>query len=219
MLRFRTVMRAAALCAASMTLVVAMGCSGNKGYKKTTSATTSLESLASTLEDGGRQVETTMASLSTLMASTGDLRRPYDQFVNEIGKLERAADRAGNARKDFEKRRQAFLDEWEIRLDTVSSDEIRDLGRDRRNNAIQQFEKLDSTFNSVRESYDPLIAKLHDISAFLNVDLNRGSIDAARPSVNTANEESRILLDRIGIALREIRALADRVSPVTPEED
>lgn len=194
------------------------GCGSNKGYKKTTGTTTSLDSLASELEAGGRQLQTTMTSLNNLVSATGDLRRPYDRFVSEIGNLERAAERARKARTDFEKSRKAFLDEWENRLQGISSPDVRETSKQRRERAVQQFEKLDSTFNSVRETYDPLMAMLKDIQAFLAVDLNRDALTSAQSVVTSANSEASILRDRIGVAMREIRSLAERVSPVTPAE-
>lgn len=194
------------------------GCGSNKGYKKTTGATTSLDSFASELEAGGRQLQTTMTALNELASATGDLRRPYDRFVSEIKNLERAAERARKARTDFEKSRKAFLAEWEARLQTISSEDLQETSKQRRDRAIQQFEKLDATFNSVRESYDPLIALLQDISTLLAVDLNRESLTASQKAVTAANSEAGILRDRIGVAMREVRAFSDRLSPVTPAE-
>lgn len=195
-------------------LVGSTGCKGNKGYDKTTNASSSLQSLANELDAGANQVKATMASLNQLMATTaGDLRPPYNRFVEEIKKLDRAADRSANARKDFESRRKAFMKAWEDRLDKISDENVRNVGAQRRDSAQDQFEKLDSTFNSVKESYDPLKSMLADIRDLLSVDLNRGAVQAARPLVEQATEDANLLLDRISVATREIRTVSDRVSP------
>jgi chromosome segregation ATPase len=198
--------------------LLAGGCASS-GTQRASGASTSMSDLRTELTSAKTQVGETTAALGALPSpATTDLSAAFATYQNELRDLEAVAQRARDRANAMRTRVQEYYDNWEEELEGISSESIRELSEQRRQAAVEAFDKINAAAQELRDAYDLFVTDLRDISTFLENDLNPTGVAAISEMITKANEDGKVVNGHIDAMIAELDAVRDAMTQERPAE-
>ena len=170
-----------------------------------------LTDLGDDVQRAHEQIQAVMGTLTELSRAT-DLQAKYASYKKETSRLETLADRAANRSQKMVKRAGNYFKAWEGQLDEITSPVVRKLSRERREAALERFERLSANVHAVKEAFDVLIVDLVDIRTYLDFNLNTDGVATAQPLFAQARADAEVVRDlqvQIEVQLRQVADAMD----------
>jgi hypothetical protein len=210
-------------CATTLLLTVAgvgalglmTGCE-TRGYQKSDAASRSYQDAAYEVQAESRTLDTTVASLNSLVNQpAADLKPQYERFNQCLYQLENAETRNEHAATRIAARNAQYLETWNKELTNMSFEAIRARSEARKTEVTTHFETVDRRYSEVRSTTGPLIDYLNDIRRALSTDLTPSGLESIKPIVVTANDSARKVQEALGRLSTELAASSASMSSVT----
>jgi hypothetical protein len=165
-----------------------------------------MEETARTLVQGGRSIDDTISALVNLQGRSGpDLQAQYSAFMRRVRQLE-AQERKVLARQNsLELASKAYFDSWDAELKRFSSLELKKKSRERRQLAIDSFNRMFDALQVEEESYRVILNDLSDIRRYLGYDLTLQSVDSLKDEIKKVSADSLLVHQKIDQAVRELQ--------------
>ncbi len=186
---------------------LAVGCSSPKAVKSADSATSSMQSLADSLEKGRAQVAKVMTSLNEVVNSAADPRKAYKDFSSEVASLDKIA---VSTRERADKMKTTVKEHyalWDQELAAISNQELKQQSIERKAEVTKAFEDIKDSFNQVSLTFKPYMKNLQDLERYLATDLSANGIAAAGKMINGLKTDSVAVQRDIQAAASKISAL------------
>jgi len=197
-------------------VLAAVACASSDGRTKAKTAADRMAKLGENLTNLDYLIESTVTSLNALSGNPeGDINAMFDTYLNELSKLETAAERTRKRAGAVWDQKDEFLKEWERSLTTIKNEEFRKLSQSRKAEVEEGFVRVKETLDKTKASFDPLLANLQDIRTMLTTDLNANGVKAIAPIVKDVNEDAA----KSRASLVEVKAEFDKLAMViTPPQ-
>lgn len=202
---------------AMLAAVVALaGCGGKRAQTPVRTSVNFTETRRQ-LDQVGIQLQQTQAALNDLVRNPQpDLRPQFTRFEENFN-LTR--DQARELWRNVESVRtsgRAMMAAWDAELSKIDRQDLRELGRKRREAFGQRFDQIDTGFRALRKDMDPYLAGLDDMIDFLRVDLNPNSLNDVRVLSEDANDQAAVISRQINELSSLLGTTASDISPVAP---
>jgi hypothetical protein len=189
------------VCAAVLALPLLAGCA-SAGYQKGDVASVSMQQAATEVQVEGRAMDNTMACLSALIDSTGDLRPPYKRYVRSLDHFVSTAERTENTGRRMQEKNAQYFQAWDQQLQSIDYEHIRELSEARKAEVTNRVEAVTHRYQESQAAVQPLITYLQDIRKALNADLTPGGLESLKGIVKNANDNAA----KVQVALEALTA-------------
>ena len=193
-------------------VTVFFGCSSS-GYKQADKTSDVIAEFSSGIMNGKQAIDATLVSLNQVSeTATTDPRKAFEQYSKDVAKLESAASRLRSISQDVKAQGKSYFANWEKQLADVKNPEIRNL-------ALERKEKLQLSFDVIRQNVEPLKAKfdlwmsdLKDLEKYLGNDLTIAGLGAAKGLKNKTIKEGREVQKSIDALVVELNKVSASIS-------
>jgi len=194
-------------------VTVFFGCSSS-GYKQADKTSDVIAEFSSGIMNGKQAIDATLVSLNQVSeTATTDPRKAFEQYSKDVAKLESAASRLRSISQDVKAQGKSYFANWEKQLADVKNPEIRNL-------ALERKEKLQLSFDVIRQNVEPLKAKfdlwmsdLKDLEKYLGNDLTIAGLGAAKGLKNKTIKEGREVQKSIDALVVELNNVSASITP------
>ncbi|GFO61474.1 hypothetical protein GMST_37990 [Geomonas silvestris] len=151
---------------------VIFGACATTGAERSVKASNSLQQEDKEIRQLMVQIDVTGSALDALMvAGAPDLKRPFDSFTRELGKLDNQGRQTIKRMDDMKARNKEYFAEWEKQGDTYTNPEIRALSDERRSNLAGIYARIPEAGIGIKGAYRAYLADLKEIQLYLSNDL------------------------------------------------
>jgi len=194
-----------------------MGTSGPglaaQANKKAEKSTETMRKTREEITKAKTQKDKTMAALAQLVGqSSGDLRKPYKKFADELKKLEKSSDNVRKLATDMRAKNQDYFNAWEQELSNIQNPDLQKKAVGRRAEAIKRFEEVNPKMQSARDVFVSFMANLQDINSYLGTDLSPGGIATISDMVKETQDQNKTVDDGIGKVMQALEEFAAEFS-------
>ena len=170
--------------------------------------TNDLAALRSVAQRADSQIERTVAALKDLVTKPQqDLKPQYDTFSYELAALQRVEESATSQRNATDTEVAAYFDKWDERIKALESEDMRELGTERRAEGMQSFKELQGKIDLLRSAYQPFAKDLRDINSYLASDLTMDGLKGIKPVTSRAIEAESVILERLSEVVTQLDSL------------
>jgi hypothetical protein len=211
----------AQVCAVAIALACLEGCA-TSGYQKGDVAAISMQRAATEVQAEGRAMDQTVATLRALVSEpNGDLRVPFKRFSRSLDRLIATAQRTENTGTTMQQKNLAYAQAWDLQLQSIDYQHIRQLSEARRNEVTNRFELVNRRYQESQAAVQPLISYFLDIRKALSSDLTAAGLDSLRGIVQNANDnvaKVQIALDALTSELTNSSASLSSIAYQTAQQ-
>lgn len=169
------------------------------------------------LDGLGVQLQQTQAALNDLVRNPQtDLRPQFVRFEEGVQSVQERARLLWPSVENVRTSGRAMMAAWDGELAKIDRQDLRELGRKRREAFGRRYDSIDVGFRALRRDMEPYLATLNDITDFLRVDLNLSSLDDIRVMSEDANDQAAVVSRQIGELSTLLGTTATAISPVVP---
>ena len=205
------------LVAAAIALVATGLVLGPVARAQSKSATQSVDSLNKVLTEATKVRKQVQAALDSLLAlssgGTSDLTKDYKTFSKNVAGMTQTAEKVKARVEDMQQRREAYLDEWQKKMKSVSSPDIQAHMTERAKEVKRILESSQPEREAARDAFRPFMTNLQDIDKLLSVDLSAAGVTAAAPIAEDALANGNIVLQRLDAFIGSLTRVRDQISP------
>jgi hypothetical protein len=177
------------MAACGVALVLA-GCHST-AYDKGNSAGRSLQKAAGEAQAEGRILDGTMAALNDLINNPApNLKPQFHRYSSLLAELIASAKRNDKTIARITARNAEYFRTWDKQLATMNYEVIRTRSETRKAEVVSHFEKVNSRYQEVQTTMDPLLNYLVDIRKALSTDLTPDGLESVRSIVGNATENA-----------------------------
>ncbi len=195
---------------------IALGQAGSKDSQKFLGYS---EDSRETITAAREQLEKSLSHYNLLVS--GEAKKPksdYKGFSKALARTEKLADKTRDLVKKMQSQSKKVFKRWQKELDGYQSENLRQLGAKRLDEAQQRYEQMIERMRAAGEAYDPLIASLRDQDLFMGRDLSAESLGNLTPMAEEVNRMAELLYVRIAQVLEEevadeARVIEDNMTP------
>jgi chromosome segregation ATPase len=196
-----------------VTLVALSGCA--------TSAPKEAAKLVSRVEESRRALQAAEAQIrSTLDAANslgqtegGSLQSDFQRLNSEIELSNEKRDDFGKRVASMDKTSASYFTTWAADLDNFQTEEFRTRSEARLEKTRGRYNQLMTTMQQAEEKFNPFMAKLHDVSRYLNFMLNPTGVASIKTSVGEMSSDATDLYTAIETAVQEADGFAALMGP------
>lgn len=201
------VVRAAAL---PLTVVfLAMGCA-TQGYKKADQTGIDLQNLRKDIVEFKQALDTSLARLNEVSEAAATNPRPaFEAYSKSLAQLASVSRRTDKRTQTLQTQGQAYFQQWQRELETISNPEIRQVAQERKEQQKQLFDRLEPAAKQMWTHYEPLFSDLQDLRKMLSHDLTHSGIQAARGLIRKNTELGSIVQSDLDEVARELGVISD----------
>ena len=183
------------------------GCASS-GYRTSESTVSTLQSLATSIESTGTQMDIAVTELNSLVNNPQpDLRPQFDRFSTAVSKL-------GSVENQVQKTNlKLHFDNWDKELAMIQNEVIRASGQARKLELQSRFDSVRNTCLNVATRFTPVQSDLSDLRRVLNSDLNTSGLAAIRDNATRVTQQATPVRQSIGNLVTELRSLGVAMSP------
>jgi hypothetical protein len=197
------------------TLLFGNGCS-TAGYRAGERTASTLQSLASRIENTGMQMDIAVTELDNLINQPQpDLRPQFGRFSSAVAKLNSLATNVLKADAALQARSKIHAANWEKELVAIQNDVIRANGQARKLEVTSRFDSVRNLCLAVQTSLAPVYSDLRDLQRYLNSDLTVGGLATIKDSATRVARNAAPARESVTKLVAELRALGISVSPQT----
>lgn len=200
-------------------LAVVAGCASNT-YDKGSATATALQASADAVAQSSTKVNDVLAALNNLtFKSQGDLRDQYDAFVSATKNLDKANDNLEGKVIQMRDAAAAYTENWSNQLALIQSEELRTRSASRMDQVNAKLQAVNTSYESVKNSFKPFTSDLKDIQTYLGTDLTATGLDTIKDIVSKTKVDAVPLRDSIKQLQASFSDLSTALSPVLPSAD
>jgi hypothetical protein len=188
--------------------------SKGKGYEGGMKTASNLQSAAEKIQKVQTQVDQALANADALVNQPQpDLRKQFTKFQESLSTLESTAKDVSERAADMKKRGDAYFAQWEKDIAEIHDEDIKKVTAERRAQRMDQFQKVQLSYQQVAETFKPYLADLRDIEQALSAELTTGSVEAMKPFVSKAKNDKVPLRQASEALIQQFRDLGVQMSP------
>ena len=189
------------------------GCASS-GYRTSESTVSTLQSLATSIESTGTQMDIAVTELNSLVNNPQpDLRPQFDRFSTAVSKLGSVENQVQKTNLKLADRGTLHFDNWDKELAMIQNEVIRASGQARKLELQSRFDSVRNTCLNVATRFTPVQSDLSDLRRVLNSDLNTSGLAAIRDNATRVTQQATPVRQSIGNLVTELRSLGVAMSP------
>jgi hypothetical protein len=200
------------ICAAGFGIT---GCA-TSGYQKGDATARSLQQASYTVQTESRALSLTVQNLKNLVNTPGtDLKPQFKKYSASLDSLLKESQRNDKTDREITDLSADYFKSWDKELETMSFDAVRTKSQARRTEAANDFQRVHQRYVEAQTVMQPLLAYLEDIRKALRTDLTQHGLEALKPIVANADDNSakvQVALTRLS---SELSASGTRLSSYT----
>jgi flagellar biosynthesis GTPase FlhF len=173
--------------ALAVSLLLGLGCAGNKsGYQQADRTGSRIAKFRSDVVSIKDAVEEAVVTLGDVMeqAST-DPRKAFNRFSKAVDRLESADEKARRRADQMRAEGKEFFSQWEQEVVAMQNEDIKQLAAQRRQELDEAFRNISRVIVDLKDTFRPWLSDLNDLRTLLGRDLSMEGIHAARQVVTT----------------------------------
>ncbi|MFQ5989911.1 MAG: DUF2959 family protein [Candidatus Methylomirabilales bacterium] len=186
-----------------MTALAISGCA-TSGPKEAANLASQVEDSRRALQVTEEHIRTTMNTANSLgQAEGGNLASDFKRLNTE---LKQSNEKLAEFRKrvaSMEKVSNTFFTGWTAELDKYETEEFRKHSEVRLQETRGGYDRVLTSMQQADEKFQPFFSKLHDLTLYLNHNLNAEGVAAIKTSVDSLNADAEHLYSLIGTAVQE----------------
>lgn len=155
------------------------------------------------------------ASLQTLADQPqGDLRPAFDHFSTQVKKLGGLERELARESREMQSGGAAYFTSWKKETQKAKTPEVRERSARRREQAMRNFQDLNSSLQAAVDVFTPFLKRLRDAEGLLSHDLNpQGAATQQELSASTAREVESVVAT-FSALIHELDRVAAEFAPV-----
>jgi chromosome segregation ATPase len=185
------------------------GCA-TTGMDRSVKASNSIKDVDSEIRKMIVQIDVTAASLDSLVApGQTELRKPFNTYSDNLGKLESEGKRVNKRVEEMKARNNEYFSEWEKQGDSFTNPEMRGLSAERRTKLAEIYARVPEAASGVKGNYQAYLTDLKEIQKYLSTDLTPKGVESINPIAKKSVQDLDLLkqsLQPVIAALDEIKA-------------
>lgn len=152
-----------------------------------------------------RQIDSTLAALADVTnPNTTDLRRAYDKYSDQLARTEHQAMDVKTEAAAMRAARQDYFAKWEAMTTEIDNPTIRASAEARRQRLRDAHERIITSSEQLRDSYEPLMKDLQDVRKFLGGDLSKQSVSLLGDVSTKSQADGAIVKQKIDTIVDEL---------------
>jgi len=167
------------------------------------------------------QMDRTVAALqAVLQAPPTELKTSFDEYSKELDKTKALAKRMDLDAAQMRARSEVWLAKWEASHAEITTDELRRVSEQRREQVMNRFHGIQASYDRARNELSAFMQRLDDVRRTLENDLTaNGVATVAKTDVvkNVTKLASDVKRDLNAVQSQTL-ALADELKPEAPAE-
>lgn len=186
------------------------GCA-TTGTERAAKTTSKMQTVESDMKQALVQVETTDASLETLIKPDQvGVKKAYDEYAENVNQMEKIQKQLDRHDTQMREQGKEYFTEWEKKGETYADPNLREASEERRAQLSEVFGKVPQASAGMKEALNSYVSQLKQIQSYLSTDLTPKGIEAMTPSAQKAMQEGQRVKDAVQPALSAMqRAMAE----------
>ena len=182
-------------------------------YQQGDRAAGSSRAAATELQTQSQALEGTTATLSNLVYKPApDLKPQFQSFSAALDGLAAAARRGGVTGSHLERSNALYFAAWDKQLTTITNADVRSRSEARKTEVSNQFNAAHNQYTQAQAALWSQVEYLQDIRRALSTDLTAGGLEAVKPLVRTASDNSNNVQTALTQARTNLTALSTAMS-------
>ena len=144
------------------------------------------------------QLDKTEQALASLTQAQGkDLRKRYESFSREINSLEETQKQATSDIEQMKSTGSEYFSAWDTSIAQISNPELKQASTERRSKIMKDHDDLAASLNDIASQLQPFMSTLHDLKAFMEIDLSPENIGKASAMIQKSQADALALKGKI----------------------
>jgi hypothetical protein len=195
-------------------IAFAAGCSGTAGQQRTAGGVEAIRDLRDAVQQNSKQIDLVLGALDKVVGSANTDPTPaYMEFRSQLTTLDSDTEKARSRAATMKTRTEEYIRSWEAELVNIQNPEVQKQSDERRGQARESFAKLQSSSQSVRDTYKQFQGDLHDIQSYLDNDLNARGLAAITTLVDKTKAEGKAIQDGLSAFSTQLNDVANAIAP------
>ena len=179
-------------------LLCALGCQSS-GYRKSETASRSLQLAAADVQAERRQMDLAMQALNDLIQKpAADLRPQFLRFSGAVDQLVACAERADQSHRDAARKNAAYFETWDEQAAKIHYGVIRSQSTTRRAEVTNRVHAVNAFYGDSQEVVWLVINYFRDIRTALSLDLTSAGLESVKSIVANADDNATKLQTSLG---------------------
>lgn len=196
-----------------VTAVVLSGCA-TSGPKETARLVSHVEDSRRALQVAEAQIRSTFETANALdQTERAKLQSDFQLLNSEIKLSNQKLEEFRKRIAAMDKISASYFTAWAAELDKYETEEFRARSEAQLEETRSRYNQVLTAMQQAQEKFNPFISKLHDLSLYLNYNLNPTGVASVKEDVNAINSESTDLFTTIDAAVRQADGFADSIAP------
>jgi len=198
----------------SLAVVALLSGCATSGYKQADKTGKGIAEFRAEVINLKQAVDGAMAHLGeTTETAATDPRKAFKAFAKSVDNVEKSRAKAGKRAASMKAAGDAYFEQWEAQLATISNPDIRNLAAERKAKLNEIFDKLRPLLEQAKTDFDPFLADLKDLRTFLSQDLTITGVDAAKDIIAKTREHGVTLQKSLDELIDEMNSIAAALTP------
>jgi len=172
--------------------------------------TASANDLRARVSDAKLQLDSTLNSLATLTASSGNVKDNFTAYRKSLKELTSANEQAKTSAATLRSQGTEYFGTWQKGSSAISNEDMRESHAERRSELQKDYRELNDAYDDYQRAYDPVIAKLVDVERVLSSDMTPAGIDSIEKAAEEERDGSKNIRDLSDTLNKKIDAFVDR---------
>ena len=186
-----------------MTAVALSGCA-TSGPEEAAKLVSRVEESRRALQAAEAQIRSTLDAANSLgQTEGGSLQSDFQRLNSEIELSNEKRDEFRKSVDSMDKTSASYFTTWAADLDKFQTEEFRTRSEARLEETRGRYNQLMTTMQQAEEKFNPILAKLHDVSRYLSFMLNPTGVASVKTSVGEMSSEATDLSTAIETAVQE----------------
>ncbi|MEE9538896.1 MAG: DUF2959 family protein [candidate division NC10 bacterium] len=186
-----------------VTLVALSGCA-TSSPKEAAKLVSGVEESRRALQAAEAQVRSALDAANSLgQTEGGSLQSDFQRLNSEIELSNEKRDEFRKRVDSMDKTSASYFTTWAADLDKFQTEEFRTRSEARLEETRGRYNQLMTTMQQAEEKFNPFMAKLHDMSRYLNFMLNPTGVDSIKTSVGEMSSDATDLYTTVETAVQE----------------
>ncbi len=194
-------------------LVALSGCA-TSAPKEATKLISRVEESRRALQAAEAQIRSTLDTANSLgQTEGGSLQSDFQRLNSEIELSNEKRDDFSKRVASMDKTSASYFTTWAADLDKFQTEEFRTRSEARLEETRGRYNQLMTTMQQAEEKFNPLLAKLHDVSRYLSFMLNPTGVASIKTSVGEMSSQATDLYTAIETAVQEADGFTALMGP------
>ena len=195
-------------------VVVALSGCATSGPKETAKLVSHVEDSRRALQVAEAQLRTTFETANALdQTERGNLQSDFQRLNSEIKLSHEKLEDFRKSIAAMDKISASYFTARTAELDKYETEEFRVRGETQLKETRGRYDQVLTAMQQVQDKFNPFIAKLHDLSLYLNYNLSPTGVASIKENVDAINYDATGLYTAIDAAVRQADVFADSMAP------